>query len=65
MNRERCIICRLLCGGGGEAEVVVEVEIAVCLMIERMQLERILRVVIGCSHSLYTLEKKKFELLCG
>ena len=49
----------LLCGGGGEAEVVVEVEIAVCLMIERMQLERILRVVIGCcSHSLYTLEKK-------
>ena len=61
MNRERCIICRLLCG---EAEVVVEVEIAVCLMIERMQSERILRVVIGCcSHSLYTLEKKRF--LCG
>ena len=28
MNRERCIICRSLCGGGGEAEVVVEVEIA-------------------------------------
>ena len=53
-------IFRLFCG---EAEVVVEVEIAVCLMIERMQLERILRVVIGCSHSLYTLEKKMF--LCG